>query len=441
MREITQFTYDENDELLRRIKDHADRSVLSVDPLEPSVERALAVSNGCPPLETAAEAILLNDMFALFLSSSESGQIIAVSGGFRVGNDREYHVVGAGNAGSEGVSRPDDELCARLERACSNFISSNTGPLNPGDKSTSEVLIAALDISHAKVLNRLDTIRINTNPDISPTTNVHALPEQGLQPWRHFYRYMTLLRVCLRLWEVPQSEEERTRVAVLYGQFLKAASEVWDKTKDPGRTSLELHEVYIRGFNSIAKGLHLLRNFPTGTRVVFDWPQGPVNGDRFRIGDYQWANAHLYTNCQLHCEIYLALHILFSNSDVCFHSFLVDEGKRVHIIGCSKPSCLPCWNILLGLSTRQILNHPIYTCRTGNVNGRCYDTWGLTPYAETLPMSLFQAITGSKKADMLESLRRALKHTLHTFRWRWPLFQNNVGYMLGPIAPQWYWNV
>lgn len=433
MRETTQFTYGENDELLSRIKDQAERrSVLSVDPLEPSIANALAVSNECPPLKTAAEAILLNDTFALFLSSGESGYVIAVSGGFGGGDNREYHVVGAGNAGSEGVYRPSDELCAALERACTKFISGSTRPFNPDDMS--EVLVAGLDICHTEVARRLDTISIaSTLFPTSSAANFQMLSDRGEQPYKTFYSLMAVLKGSLASWESRGSEEKVT-VATLYGLFIKVASEVWGKIRDLGPTSLELHEVFICGFNSIAKGLRLLRSFPRGTSVVFDWPQGPRNGDRFRIGDYQWANAHLYTNCQLHCEIYLALHILFSNSDVRFHSFLVEEGKRVFTIGCSKPSCLACWDTLLELSTRHDLpGHPIYMCRTGNANGRCYLTWGLTPYAETLPLSLVQAITGPKETEMLESLRRALKRTLQKFRSRVG-HQNNFGYLLGPTT-------
>ena len=435
MREMTQFTCDENDELLRRIKDHADDpNTLSFDPLEPSVEKALAVSNECPPLKTAADAILLNDMFALFLSSGESGYVIAVSGGFGAADDREYHVVGAGNAGSEGVRRPSDELCAELERACTNFISGSTGPLNPDDEATSEVLVAALDICHAEVVRRLDTIA-DTNFATSSTTNFYTLSERGLQPYRNFCLQMAVLKDSLNPWERLE-RGEKTIVATLYGYFLKSASEVWTKIKDLGSTRFKIHEVFICGFDSIARGLRLLRNFPRGTSVVFDWPQGPTNGDRsrFRIGDYQWPNAHLYTNCQLHCEIYLALHILFSNSDVRFHSFLVEEGKQVYTIGCSKPSCLACWDTLLELSTRQdVPNHPVHVCRTGSAHGRCYATWGLTPHVETLPLSLVQEITGSKEAEMLESLHRALKRSLQKFRWR-VNHQRNFGHLLGPTT-------
>ena len=431
--EMTRFTCDENDELLGRIQDLAEqRRVFSVDRLGPLVKNAPAVGVECPPLKTAAEAIVLNDTFALFLSSGESGYVIAASGGFRVGDDREYHVVGAGNTGNEGVFRPSDELCAALASACTNFISGSKRPPEPGDMS--EVLVAALDICRTEVVRRLDIISIAaTTFPTSSAANIHMLSETGLQPYRNFFSQMAVLRDCLESWGGLGSEE-KTTVATLYGLFLKVTSEVWNGIKDLVPTNLELHEVYICGLNSIAKGLRLLRSFPRGTRVVFDWPQGSTNGDRFKIQDYRGGNAPLYTDCQLHCEIYLALHILFADSNVRFHPFLVEEGMRVFTIGCSKPSCLPCWDILLELSTRTDLpDHPIHSCRTGNPNGRCYKTWGLTPHTDTLPLSLTKAITPANKAEMLESLHRALKRTLHKFRSR-AGHQSNFGHFLGPAA-------
>ena len=104
----------ENNELLACAKYLTDRGVLPVEPLETLIKEAPAVRKKCP-LKTAAEAILLNDMFASFLSTGESDYVIAVSGGF--GADGRYHVVGAGNTGQRGVRRPADEPCAALARA------------------------------------------------------------------------------------------------------------------------------------------------------------------------------------------------------------------------------------------------------------------------------------------------------------------------------------
>jgi hypothetical protein len=444
--EMTPFTDCENDELHVLVKIGATRSVVPMGPAEtPMTElQALADHQECP-LETATEAILLNDMFASFLSSGNWGYVIAVSGGF--GADGVYHIVGAGNTGKQGVRRPRDELCTTLGRACEEFILGSTMPLEPDDMS--DILFASLNICHAEVARRL--IRINTGETfITPaSSNEGTLDNEAL--WLYSSCISAVAAMKNLRWE-ELGTQERTEVATYYGHLLKLASELCDKVKNFG--SIQFHR-QIKPFyelNAIMKGLQLLRRLPLGTRIAFDWPQGPINGDRFwcqsttrntmiedvinnlaiedhelqnkmrrmwkeAVGKTQCRDTDLHAECQLHCEIYLALYILFSESNVRFHSFWVEEKKRIFTIGCSKESCAGCWDILLRLFRQDSLNHPIYMCRTRRPRGKCFATWGLTPHVETLPPSLRQAVTG-RQTQMLKSLNDALKYTHQKFKWR-----------------------
>ena len=358
-RVVPPFTDRQNDELGLFVKMLAGRSILPIEPLETSIKKLQfpAVRKKCP-LKTAGDAILLNDMFASFLSE-KAKYVIAVSGGF--GPGRQYHIVGAGNTGKRGVRRPSDELCTALARACKEFVLGSTMPLNPGDMSA--ILVASLDICHAEVARRLRF-------EIRASSNTSTLDERGLQVHNDFRSEAVALKNKLKRWKGLESQK-KTEVATSYGQLLKFASELWDKIKDfeDDHQSKSIYDL-----NTIAKGLQLLRGFPRGTRIVFDWPQGPVNGDRFgcqlakaqswqtmiedlinksaigdhdlrkklqrkrkeAIGENQYVKAIQHKSCQLHCEMYLALYILFSDADVRFHSFLVEEKKRLFAIGCSK---------------------------------------------------------------------------------------------------------
>ena len=438
--EMADFTDRENDELLSFVKYLKAHGVTPIEPLKTSIEELHSpdLRTKCP-LKVAAEAISLYNMFASFLSCGKHGYVIAVTGGF--GADGWYHIVGAGNAGRKGVRRPSDELCAGLAQACTKFISSNAKPLNPDNMSG--VLVAALDICHAEVARRLKTIDMDaffTTHTAQIARTLQTLVSDNLERWKEL------------------GSGEKTTIATLYGRCLEFASYLWERIKDSENTQFRPHKNNIREFNNIAKGLYLLHRFPRGTRVVFDWPQGPINGDRFKcqpanakavlwqtviedfikesarsdkklqkkmrtkwkeaIGESQWVKAIPHTTCQLHCEIYLALHVLFSKSNVRFHSFLVEEGKRVFPIGCSKTSCIACWDILLELSRQDSWNHPLYICRTLNSHGKCYPTWGLTPHVESLPPSLLQSVTGPKRQQMLKSLNHALRSTHQRFKQR-----------------------
>ena len=373
--------------------------VLPAMPLKTSSQHfcALAVKKKSP-LKTAREAILLNDMFAFFLSN---GNTIAVSGGFGAGG--WYHIVGAGNTGREGVCRPSDELCGVLAQACTKFILGSTRPPDPDDMSG--VLVAALDICSAEAAHRLKPINMGAD-----------LAEQSeLLPHKVFQLDVTSLKGKLKEWK-RLGPGEKVKVATLYGQYLQDASELWGKIKDLKYVQLDPHQKssreFICEFNSIAEGLRLLRRFPRGTRVVFDWPQGPTNGDPFRIRERQWAS------CRLHCEIYLALYILCSNSRVHFHSFLLEERKQFFTIGGSKASCLACWDILGVLSRQDSPSHPVYTCQTRGSHGKSYPRWGLTSCLKTLPSSLVQATTGLRQTQMIESLNIALASSRHKFERR-----------------------
>jgi len=442
---MTFFTDRENDELLSYNKYLKECRVVPVDPLE--IELQAPVDCMTCPLRTAAEAILLNDMFASFLSSGESGYVIAVSGGFGPGN--MYHIVGAGNTGQRGVRRPSDELCTALERACNGFIFGSTMPLNPDNMSP--ILVASLDICHAQVAHRLTQI----NPVWLNTSMLHG---QGLQVYSTFHWAVAALMNDLERWKGLEPQE-KTEVATSYARLLIFTCELWDGIKDFGsiQSHRELRPFY--ELNTIMKGLQLLRRFPRNTRVVFDWPQGPINGDPSRcqptnantalwrtviedfiisesaigdhelkikmgrkwkaaVGETQWETPIRHTDCQLHCEIYLALYILFSESNVRFHSFLIEEGTRMFAIGCSKASCLGCWDMLLGLFRQDSFNHPTYMCRTRRSSGKCYATWGLTPHVGTLPPSLCQAVTGPRQTQMLNALNDALKYTHQGFKQR-----------------------
>ena len=447
---MTSFTDRENDEILSYVKYLTGCRGVPIEPLETSVRELQALAaRKKSPLKEAAEAILLNDMFASFLSSGNSGYVIAASGGF--GADGKYHIVGAGNTGKKGVRRPSDELCSVLAQACTKFISS----LNPDDMSA--IHVASLDICHAEVARRLTSISTGAKSIVPAASNMSMLDERELRLHSKFRSDIAVLKRSLRTWNKLQSPE-KTKVATQYGQLLEMAAEIWDEIKDSGVIQSRHQVKYIDELNTIAKGLQLLRRFPRGTRVVIDWPQGRINGDHSRcqpanaktaswhtviedlinnsaighhelrnkmrrkwkeaIGESQWAKAILHTECQLHCEIYLALYILFSKSDVHFHSFLIEERKRIFTIGCSKESCIGCWDILLGLFRQDSRNHPIYVCRTRRSHGKCYATWGLTPHIETLPPSLRQAVTGPEQTQMIKCLNDTLKCSHQKFKQR-----------------------
>ena len=395
--EMAPFTDRQKGELLSFVKTLRGCNVIPIEPLKTSMERLqFPADREICPLKTAWEAILLNDMLASFLSSGKPGHIIAVSGGF--GPDGQYYVVGAGNTGKKGVRRPSDELCTALARACEEFILGSTMPLNPGGMFA--ILVASLDICHADVARRLKSM-------ILAASNTGTLYKQGWQPYINFVSNAAALRYDLERWSGLESRE-KTEVAIRYGQLLKDASELWDKLKYFGSIQFD-HEVkVIYDLNTIAEGLQLLRGFPRGTRVVIEWPQGPVGSDPVGCRGFQ------HTGCQLHCEIYLSLYILFSESDVQFHSFEVEEKKRVFTIGCSKESCVGCWDILLGLVRQESPNHPQYVCRTHRSHGKCYETWCLN----ALPPSLQQIVTGQRQTHMLQSLNDALKDSHQKFRQR-----------------------
>ena len=401
-REMAPFTDRQHDELLFFVKALTGYNVAPIEPLKTSIEKLQFPTDHIQcPLRTAGEAIILNDMLASFLSSGMSGHVIAVSGGF--GRDGHYHVVGAGNTGTKGVRRPSDELCTTLAWACEEFILGSTMPLNPGDMFG--VLVASLDICHAEVARRLKSM----TPAASSTG---ALDEQGWQPYIKFVSDATVLQYFLERWKGLTSQG-RTEVVIGYGQLLKDASELWDKLKhfDSIQHDHKLKVIY--DLNTISEGLQLLRRFPRGTRVVIEWPQGPVDGDRvIRCQSFQ------HKECQLHCEIYLALYILFSESDVQFHAFRVEENVKMFTIGCSKESCVGCWDILLGLVRQESHNDPQYVCRTRRSHGKCYETWCLTPHLNALPPSLHQTVTGPRRIQLLQSLNGALKDSHQKFRQR-----------------------
>ena len=430
VREMLQFTDRHNDELHLFVKILTGHTLVPNESLEASIFPA--DRKKCP-LKTAEEAILLNDMFASFLSEN-SKYVIAVSGGFGPGG--QYCVVGAGNTGKKGVRRPSDELCTALAWACKEFTLGSTAPLNPDDMSA--ILVASLNICHAEVARRLK-----------------FMPSAALQARTNSCPDIAALKSDLKRWKGLESQE-KTKVAIRYGQLLKFIPGLWDQIEDFGPIQDNRQLEFIYDLNTIAKGLQLLRRFPRGTRVVIDWPQGPVNGDCFgcqqantktwqtviedlinklAIGDHElqeimrrkWKEAIgenqcmktiQHTSCQLHCEIYLALYILFSESDVRFHSFRVEEKKRLFAIGCSKESCLGCWDILQRLFRQDSHNHPQYMCRTRKSHGKCYEAWCLTPDVETLPQSLRQAVTGPRQMQMLKSLHDALNYSHREFKQR-----------------------
>lgn len=454
IREMTSFTDGKNDELLAFQKYLTDHPVLPVQSLKTSLKILCAPAiHKKSPLKTAEEAISVHDMFAFFLSSGEPGYVIAVSGGFVA--DGSYHIVGAGNAGRKGVRRPSKGLCDALAGACTNFISASTNPPDPDD--ISGVLVAALNICSAEVARRLKPVNKGKNPD--PTTQyasyIRLLQRLGLPHHEAFCAGVAVLREHLKWWKELQPVE-KAMVATLYGLCLETAYDLCDKIKDFESAQLEPHEGFIREFSNIAKGLRLLRRFPSDTRVVFGWPQGLTNRDRFRcrpgnaetapwqtviegiisesatrlhvklrkkmqkkwkaaIEENEWGDAVRHNECQIHCEVYLALHILFSNSKVKFCSFSV-ERERFVPIGCSKASCIACWDILLELS-RQDSSGDLM-CRTRRSHGKCYETWGLTPQIERLPPSLARDITGPRRTQMVESLNLALRSSHQKFKER-----------------------
>jgi hypothetical protein len=440
------FTESENYKLLACVAYLAGRHALPIGRPEPPINDARAVQKKKGPLKTLTDAILLNDMFASFLSTGESGCVIAVSTGF--GLHGECHVVCAGNAGRKGVSRPKNELCTELERACTKFIAGSTNPPHPGD--TSGVLVASLNICHIKVARRLKSISENINTVLDMGANSTTSPiSKGMRS--KFRSEVATLKGQLNRWAGLVEPHEKIKVATDYGRLLEVASELWDRIEKSGSIRFERCKNPVREFSNIAKGLSLLRRFVRGTTVVFDWPQGPPNSDGFTCQpanaetvQYQtlieglikksapgprnrkrrkkmrtkWKRAIQPTDRKLHCEIYLALHILFSSSNVGFPSFLVEKGKQVFAIGCSMPSCIACWDILLALSRQNSPYHPILMCRTSHSHGKCYTTWGLTPHINNLPPSLAQAVKGRKRTQMLKSLNCALKCSLLQFEQR-----------------------
>jgi len=358
---MTSFTDRENDELLSYVKYLASCCVVPIESLETSIKGLQAPADRKKtPLKTASEAILLNDMFASLLSSGRRGHVIAVSGGF--GADGIYHIVGAGNTGKKGVRRPSDELCAALARACTMFI------LSPNPDNMSAIYVASLDICHAEVARRLTAITISAESNKPATRSTGMLDERHVRLHIDSLSDFVSMGRNLKSWSKLESQE-KTKVATHYGQILEMASELWDKIKGSTFIQSTNQVKYIYKLNTVAKGLHLLRRFPRGTRVVFNWPQGPINGDHSKcrptnaktvlwqtvigdlinksaIGDHevqkemrrkwkaaagktQWEKAILHADCQLHCEIYLALYILFSRSSVRFHSFLVEERTQM----------------------------------------------------------------------------------------------------------------
>lgn len=445
----------ENDELLSYLTYLTACDPLLIEPLETPINELNAPTANEPyPLETAEEAMTLNNMFASFLCSGTRGHTIAVSGGF--GADGRYHIVGAGNSGREGVRRPSDQPCAELAQACTKFISGNTRPHNPNDVFA--ILVAALDICHSHMARRLTTITTGANFVALSTSNMGLLDNWALHLHSKFCLEAAVLEGVLERW--TRKSPENTRVAARYWQLLQITFELWERIEnfEPIRSKRQMEDIYeFNNLFNIAKGLLLLRRFPNSTRVVFDWPQGPIDNDHFwcqrdnakmslwrtviedliksatgehklqtkmretwktAIGEAQWKKAIHHTRCRIHCEIYMALHILFSESDVRFHSFLVEGGKRVFTIGCSRASCLACWDVLLELSRQDSDNHPILMCRTRYSLGKCYATWGLTPYREALPLSLLRAVTGPKQTHMIDSLNSAVKRSHEKFKER-----------------------
>jgi hypothetical protein len=432
------FTDDKNDELLSYAKYLENRRVQPVEPLDPFVLQAPTVRESSP-LKTAADAILLHDMFAFFLNTGKPGHVITVAGGFDA--EGRYHVVGAGNAGRKGVWRPKDELCNALKKACKEFISGDIGPPKADDMS--KVLVASLDICHLEVASQLTAVHMGKKFTTPATSNMSTLAEW--ESWLHgkFRPAIAALKRCLEMWTTLEFRH-KARVATLYGQVLEAAPGIWAMIKGFSFDQFERHAKLIEEFNNIATGLHLLRRFPLGTDLVFYWPQGSIYSDKFKcqpnpapwktvieglvnklapgdhnlqnqmqvewkkeIGQKNWAEPLPHIECKIHSEIYLALYILFSDSDVSFDSFLVAKGKQVFIIGCTKGSCLTCWDILLDLFRQDSHNGPILFCRTRCSHHKCYAAWG-PPCAETLPGSLYRVVKGPRKDQMLASLNHAL---------------------------------
>jgi hypothetical protein len=418
------FTDSENDALLwcsNIFAQSGPRPVkpLPVEPLERLIEQAPAFGETCL-LKTAAEAMLLYDMFASFLSTGEKGNeyVIAVAGG--LGTDKRYHVIATGNTGRTGVLRPRNELCTALEQACSKFISGKKELPNPDEMS--ELLIAALDICHSEVARRLHAINITTQ--YRSNTN----PPGDLESWLRgtFCHFVDSLKECLDMWDRKFEDRHKTKAAALYGQLLGNAAGLWDVVKGNQSPQFGPHVELIHRFSNIAQGLRILRGFPRDTDIVFDWPQGPSGSDPFICqpplfnaeagqGDQELRQAK-HKDCRLHCEIYLALHILFSDSDVSFDSFLVaEERKIVFPIGGSKASCVACWDVLLELTRKDHPNGPILMCRTRGSHGKCYGTWG-PPRDKTLPLSLCRALTEQREAQMVDSLTSALRFSHQNFK-------------------------
>lgn len=267
------------------------------------------------------------------------------------------------------------------------------------------MLVAALNICSAEVVRRLKPVsNKGNNPD--PTTQYASyrrlLKRQGLPHHEAFCSGVAVLKEHLKWWKELQPVE-KTMVATLYGLCLEVAYDLCDKIKDFESAQLEPHEVFIREFSNIAKGLRLLRRFPPGTCVVFDWPQGLTNRDQFKcrlgnaetapwktviegiinesathsrklrkkwqaaIEEPEWGNTVRHNECQIHCEVYLALYILFSSSKVKFCSFSIEREQFVPI-GCSKASCIACWDILPELSRKDSSGDLM--CRTRGSHGK-----------------------------------------------------------------------
>ena len=444
-------SFEINNELLACATYLDGRGALPVKSLEPPIREASVASESCP-FKTIDEEILFNDMIASFLNIREKGHVIAVAGGFRSSKaeQRQYRIVGASNAGINGVHKRSEEYnkhCNVLAQACTTFISDN--------KDVDRVLVAALNICHAEVASSLKAVNTDENFAVSSTSSMRAAAERDLSLESKFRHAVTALEAegCLEKWKNLGSQKQ-IDIAILYKQVLDAASELWDNFEVSSFThEFKKHAKPVRKFNNIAKGLDLLRRFPSNTNLDFYWPQssnigsdsficqsadapwgtvieGMINrsdpGDyklleskwRHRIGNENWAKRILHGDCKLHCEIYLALYILFADSDVMFHSFrAAAEGKHVFAIGATKASCIACWDILHNLSRQDSPTEPIYICQTRASHRKMYATWGVPRSDTTLPPSL-QAATEQRQTQMLDSLNLALSWSHRKFEQR-----------------------
>ena len=447
------FADHENNELLACAMYLEGRGALPVESLESPVREASAVCESSP-FKTTDEELLFNDMFASFLNTRERGHVIAVAGGFRSSKAKnQYRIIAASNAGKNGVherSDPYNGLCSALAQDCTMFVS--------GNNTVHGVLVAALNICHAEVASSLKAVNTDNDFTVPSTPNIDATGEWDLWLQGEFRPAVAALEAdrCLEAWNDLPSQK-KIDVATQYSQVLDAASELWENIGGFSFTDgFKKHAKPVRKFNNIAKGLGLLRRFPSNTNFDFYWPQDSISGgsdhficqsvhtettlwktviegliNRTDPGDHtlleskwrraigeDWEKPILHTDCKLHCEIYLALYILFLDSNVMFHSFRVaEEGKQVFAIGATKASCIACWDILLKLSRQDYLTNTIYICRTRRSHGKAYAAWGIPHSAGTLPPSLDVA-TEQKRTQMLDSLNLSLSWSRQTFEQR-----------------------